>query len=78
MKKILTASLVAIMAVTAANADIASTKYVDDAKSAALTAAAGDAQTKANAALEDAKDYADGLNTITFGIFFSIKRKHSL
>ena len=30
MKKILTASLVAIMAVSAANADIASTKYVDD------------------------------------------------
>ena len=31
MKKILTASLVAMMAVTAARADIASTKYVDDA-----------------------------------------------
>ena len=30
MKKILTASLVAMMAVTAANANIASTKYVDD------------------------------------------------
>ena len=31
MKKILTASLVAMMAVTAARAEIASTKYVDDA-----------------------------------------------
>ena len=48
MKKILTASLVAIMAVTAANADIASTKYVDSAKSAAFA---------------DAKGYADNLNT---------------
>lgn len=59
MKKILTASLVAIMAVTAANADIASTKYVDDAKSAALTTAADDATAKANTALADAKSYAD-------------------
>ncbi len=35
MKKILTASLVAMLAVTAANADIASTTYVDTAKAAA-------------------------------------------
>lgn len=35
MKKILTASLVAMLAVTAANADIASTQYVDKAKQAA-------------------------------------------
>ena len=39
MKKILTVSLFAIMAVSAANADIASTKYVDDAKTAAISSA---------------------------------------
>lgn len=37
MKKILTASLVAMMAVTAANADIASTKYVTDQTGASET-----------------------------------------
>lgn len=41
MKKILTASLVAMMAVTAANADIASTDYVDKAKQAAEATATG-------------------------------------
>lgn len=41
MKKILTASLVAMMAVTAANADIASTAYVDKAKQAAEATAEG-------------------------------------
>ena len=41
MKKILTASLVAMMAVTAANADIASTAYVDKAKQAAEATATG-------------------------------------
>ena len=39
MKKILTVSLFAIMAVSAANAEIASTKYVDDAKAAAVGSA---------------------------------------
>ena len=41
MKKILTASLVAMMAVTAANADIASTEYVNKAKQAAEATATG-------------------------------------
>lgn len=50
MKKLLTVSLFAIMAVSAANADIASTKYVDDAKAGAIATAASDATAKANAA----------------------------
>ncbi|MBR5625710.1 MAG: hypothetical protein IKW67_02940 [Alphaproteobacteria bacterium] len=49
MKKILTVSLVAIMAVSAARADIASVKYVDDSikpvtESVATKAAAADLQ----------------------------------
>ena len=50
MKKLLTVSLFAIMAVSAANADIASTKYVDNAKAGAIEAAASDAAAKASAA----------------------------
>lgn len=42
MKKILTASLVAMMAVTAANADIASTKYVSDQTGSTVAFKAGD------------------------------------
>lgn len=41
----------------------AEVKYVDDAKQAAIDAAAGDATEKADAAREAAKTYADGLNT---------------
>ena len=119
MKKILTVSLFAVMAVSAAHADIASTNYVGaqistfktahvdpinttigtwgdaqkavgtdvatavvnlsgkmngtgdgsvanliaTAKQEAIDAAAGDATTKANTALADAKDYADSLAT---------------
>ena len=54
MKKILTVSLFAMMAVSAANADIASTNYVDTAKTAAISTAATDATTKANQAKADA------------------------
>ena len=54
MKKILTVSLFAMMAVSAANADIASTNYVDTAKTAAISTAASDATTKANQAKADA------------------------
>ena len=54
MKKILTVSLFAMMAVSAANADIASTAYVETAKTAAISAAATDATSKANAAKEAA------------------------
>ena len=54
MKKILTVSLFAMMAVSAANADIASTAYVETAKTAAISTAASDATSKANAAKEAA------------------------
>ena len=54
MKKILTVSLFAMMAVSAANADIASTNYVDTAKTEAISTAATDATTKANQAKADA------------------------
>ena len=54
MKKILTVSLFAMMAVSAANADIASTNYVDNAKTSAISTAASDATSKANAAKEAA------------------------
>ena len=40
---------------------------IADAKQEAIDAAAGDATTKANKALEDAKSYADGLNTTMDG-----------
>lgn len=59
MKKILLSSLIAVMAVSAANAKIASTDYADytadAAKTAAIEAAAADATTKANAAESNAK-----------------------
>ncbi len=54
MKKILTVSLFAMMAVSAANADIASTAYVETAKTTAISTAASDATSKANAAKEAA------------------------
>jgi len=58
MKKILTVSLVAMMAVSAAHADLASTAYVDTQASAAQTAAeataAADATAKAGAAKSEA------------------------
>lgn len=54
MKKILLSSLIAVMAVSAANAKIASTDYAksvaDAAEAAAISAAATDATTKADAA----------------------------
>ena len=56
MKKILTASLVAMMAVTAARADIASTGYVDTKATAAQTAA----ETTAAGALASAKTELEG------------------
>lgn len=63
MKKILLSSLIAVMAVSAANAKIASTDYADytadAAKNAAISAAATDAQTKATAALGSANEYTD-------------------
>lgn len=59
MKKILLSSLIAVMAVSAANAKIASTDYADSvattAKNAAISAAAEDATTKANTAESNAK-----------------------
>lgn len=41
----------------------ATKSYVDSAKSAAISTASGDATTKANKALADAKAYADGLGS---------------
>ncbi len=59
MKKILLSSLIAVMAVSAANAKIASTDYADSvadaAEAAAIEAAATDATTKANTAESNAK-----------------------
>lgn len=59
MKKILLSSLIAVMAVSAANAKIASTDYADSvadaAEAAAISAAAADATTKANSAEANAK-----------------------
>ena len=58
MKKILLSSLIAVMAVSAANAKIASTDYADSvadaAEAAAISAAATDATTKANTAQANA------------------------
>lgn len=63
MKKILLSSLIAVMAVSAANAKIASTDYADSvadaAEAAAIEAAAADATTKADTALGTAKGYTD-------------------
>ena len=63
MKKILLSSLIAVMAVSAANAKIASTDYADSvadaAEAAAISAAAEDATTKADTALGTAKGYTD-------------------
>ena len=59
MKKILLSSLIAVMAVSAANAKIASTDYADSvadaAEAAAIEAAASYATTKANTAESNAK-----------------------
>ena len=62
MKKLLTVSLLAMMAVGTARADIASTSYADkvaaNAQSAAISTAAEDAATKANTAETNAKKAA--------------------
>ena len=72
MKKILLSSLIAVMAVSAANAKIASTDYADAvaeaAQTAATNAAAADATTKADAAEAAANSYTDGqIDTLTKG-----------
>ena len=59
MKKILTVSLVAVMAVSAAHANIASTKYVDDKETALNAAIALKADSSTVTALETAYQQAD-------------------
>lgn len=62
MKKILTVSLVAMMAVTAANADIASTKYVDD-RTGDITGLTTTTKTSLTAAVNELNTTVTSLNT---------------
>ena len=69
MKKILTVSIMAVMAVTAANAEIASKAYVDQRETAAVNSAKGYTDTKIGTLPAGSTDVADAIaKAVTGGI----------
>ncbi len=75
MKKILTVSIMAVMAVTAANAEIASKAYVDQRETAAVNTAKGYTDTKIGTLPAGSTDVADAIaKAVTGGTEGVVKR----
>lgn len=75
MKKLLTVSIMAVMAVTAANAEIASKAYVDQRETAAVNTAKGYTDTKIGTLPAGSTDVADAIaKAVTGGTEGVVKR----